>query len=311
MSPKKLVDLSFLTLVSAIAALILALFYPKTPIHGYGYIDYAGKIVIPTIYEEADYFSEGLAAVTFEREQGYGFIDKKGRMVIPPRFFNASSFSEGLASIRIKSAVGFIDKQGTIVIPPQFENVGTFHDGLATATLFGKNETGFINKKGEMVIPPIYDNKDNFMRFSEGLAAVIAPNGRSQFSVGYIDRSGNLKIYYDFVYGHEFKYGYAEVSIRLPDGGLAEGYKACINKSGKTVPNKFCDGRTKRVFDPKGLIHHSVASDNFLEIVGQLKPVEDEKTGKYGYRDDNDKLIIPYQFDRANSFSEGLAMVYK
>jgi WG containing repeat len=311
MPVKKFPNFSLLTLIAAIAALIFSLFYPKTPIHGYGFIDYTGKIVIPTIYEEADYFSEGLAAVTFEREQGYGFIDKKGRMVIPPRFFNASSFSEGLASIRIKSAVGFIDKQGTIVIPPQFENVGTFHDGLATATLFGKNETGFINKKGEMVIPPIYDNKDNFMRFSEGLAAVIAPNGRSQFSVGYIDRSGNLKIYYDFVYGHEFKYGYAEVSIRLPDGGLAEGYKACINKSGKTVPNKFCDGRIKRLYDPKGEISLYSRNYDFVEAYGQLEPVQDEKTGKYGYKDENNKLIIPYQFDRASSFSEGLAAVYK
>jgi hypothetical protein len=301
-------------LVSAIAALILSLFYPKTPIHDYGYIDYTGKIVIPTIYDVANYFSEGLAEVAFDREQGYGYIDKKGRMKIPPRFFGTSGFSEGLASVATskdyEAPTGFIDKQGTVVIPPQFKRVSSFYDGLAAVKPYGKYETGFINKKGEIVIPPIYYDKDHFMRFSDGLAAVIEPNG-SEFSVGYIDRNGNLKIPYNFVYGHEFKYGYAEVSIRLPDGGLAQGYKACINKTGKTVPNKFCDGRVKRVYDPKGELSLYSSDYDFIEADGQLEPVQNEKTGKYGYKDENDKLIIPYQFDQANSFSEGLAMVYK
>ena len=48
-----------------------------------GYIDKAGKPIIPPKYDDVEPFPEGLAVV--KREDKYGFIDKTGKMVITPR----------------------------------------------------------------------------------------------------------------------------------------------------------------------------------------------------------------------------------
>src|SRR4051812_25674936 len=73
----------------------------------WGFVDTAGKIVIPKRFIHASAFSEGLAEVDtvgggFSGNAGHGFIDKKGAFVLPPQFDWAESFSEGLAPVRIK-----------------------------------------------------------------------------------------------------------------------------------------------------------------------------------------------------------------
>jgi hypothetical protein len=198
------------------------------------------------------------------------------------------------------------------MIPTQFKESSNFHEGLAAVRPIGKDyDWGFINKKGEMVIPPIYRNNFYNLRFSEELASVSDPEG-NETSMGYISKTGEVKIPYKYAYTKNFKGGYADYFQGIQDTDIRESSNhLCINKKGNKVSNKFCKSRIKRVFDPKGIISVDKASDNFLEVIGQLKPSKDEKTGKYGYIDDNRKLIIPYQFDEASYFSEGLAMVYK
>ena len=75
------------------------------------------------------FFSEGLVSV--EQNDKVGFIDKAGKQVIPPRYADAQPFSEGLAAVRIKGKYGYIDRSGKMVIPPQFEDAGPFSEGLA------------------------------------------------------------------------------------------------------------------------------------------------------------------------------------
>ena len=62
------------------------------------------------------FFSEGLVSV--EQNGKVGFIDKAGKQIIPPRYDGAQPFSEGLAAVRIKGKYGYIDKTGKMVIPP-------------------------------------------------------------------------------------------------------------------------------------------------------------------------------------------------
>ena len=79
-------------------------------------------------------FSEGLAYM----EQGkLGFIDKAGKQVIPPKYNDAQPFSEGLAVVRLEGKYGYIDRSGKMVIPPQFSDAGPFSEGLAAASQRG------------------------------------------------------------------------------------------------------------------------------------------------------------------------------
>ena len=115
----------------------------------YGFIDKAGKEVIPIKYDEAWDFSEGLARVKLNDK--WGFIDKTGKEVIPIKYDYAERFSEGLAVVEYRGKYGFIDKTGKEVIPIKYDDVYSFSEiSLALVKLEGK--WFYINPKGECVI---------------------------------------------------------------------------------------------------------------------------------------------------------------
>lgn len=139
----------------------------------FGFIDVAGKLVINPMFEWAQAFREGLAAVCVGqgcygidlqhpseiREQKWGYIDKTGAMVIPPQFDHAQSFHDGLASVSVGGKVGYIDKAGRFVINPQFAYGEDFVRGIAHVAI-GKLEQpdamqyGYIDKTGKYIWQP-------------------------------------------------------------------------------------------------------------------------------------------------------------
>ena len=75
----------------------------------------------------------------------YGFIDKSGKVVIELQFDDAGYFSEGLARVEKDGKWGFIDKSGKVVIEPQYDYVGDFSEGLAKVQ--NEKDQKRINKK--------------------------------------------------------------------------------------------------------------------------------------------------------------------
>ncbi len=135
----------------------------------YGFIDEAGKLVINPMFESAESFREGLAAVCVGRgcyggfdnkaEKKWGYIDKAGAMVIPPQFDVAVDFHEGLAGVSIGGKWGYIDKAGKFAINPQFGWSGNFEHGIAPVNI-GKLDdpetirSGYIDKTGKYIWQP-------------------------------------------------------------------------------------------------------------------------------------------------------------
>ncbi|HET9218790.1 MAG TPA: WG repeat-containing protein [Terriglobia bacterium] len=70
--------------------------------------------VIPSEFEDASDFSEGLAAA---KKGSWGFINKKGQWVIPPQFDDAREFRDGLALVDIHPNWHYIDNRGLVVRP--------------------------------------------------------------------------------------------------------------------------------------------------------------------------------------------------
>jgi WG containing repeat len=89
----------------------------------------------------------------FSRDGKVGYIDKAGKIIIPARFDNAINFSEGLAAVEIDKKYGCIDVNGKIVIPPRFDYIDEFKNGLAEITL-DRLEKGKIDKTGKIVTAP-------------------------------------------------------------------------------------------------------------------------------------------------------------
>ena len=141
----------------------------------WGFIDQAGRFVIPAKFQYACDFHEGLVAVNVGgRPSGgadpnpaismvddrgrhfvyptmggkWGFVDKRGEFVVQPIYDKASDFSEGLACVSTDEKEGYINKLGKTVIKlPSRYRGGLFSDGLAYFSEPWK--TGYVNAAGE------------------------------------------------------------------------------------------------------------------------------------------------------------------
>jgi len=167
----------------------------------WGFISESGQMVIAPEYEDVDYFSEGLAAVSREWPWSdldtWGYINKQGEMVIKPQFNKASPFSEGLALVEaggvrfpdpiVKSWVkmGYIDKAGQWVIASKYWYFfyANFSEG---AVPFRKNfgKWGYMNQRGKVFIRPQFDWAGNFLH---GLAPVVISGNCTR-----VDKGGHM-----------------------------------------------------------------------------------------------------------------------
>jgi len=111
----------------------------------YGFVDREGIMRIPPIYEAAEDFRGGLAAVKLNGK--WGFIDTKGETIIPLVYDLAHEFSDGLALVELNGKYGSIDIKGDIIIPVIYDSKYSFMDGRALVRLNG--QYGYIDAKGD------------------------------------------------------------------------------------------------------------------------------------------------------------------
>ena len=69
--------------------------------------------MIPIKYDDAYFFSEGLARVKLNGK--WGFINKIGEEVIPLKYDEVENFSEGFAKVKLNGKVFYINKRGECV----------------------------------------------------------------------------------------------------------------------------------------------------------------------------------------------------
>jgi len=70
--------------------------------------------------QHIDAFSDGLAVVA--KDGKYGFIDTAGRLVIPCEWDWAQPFTEDLALVMKDGRCGFIDTAGVLAIPCEYDD---------------------------------------------------------------------------------------------------------------------------------------------------------------------------------------------
>jgi hypothetical protein len=216
----------------------------------WGYINNQGEEVVPLQYDEAGYFSEGLALV--KKNSKYGFINTKGEEVIPLIYDNAYDFTDGLAQVSIGDKSGYIDKTGKEVVKIKYDEVSGFSMGFASVKL--KNKWGFVNTRGEVAIPIQYDDSksggnywffespfsaavmkgkyitintygENLSKLGEISSLIKTTNGCYAFSIkfngrdryGYFDKKGKLLLNPNYEYASDIVDGIAFVKI---DGRL-------------------------------------------------------------------------------------------
>ncbi len=184
-----------------------------------GFIDRAGGVAIPLDYEDAFWFSCGLAAVRVDGK--WGFINKSGKFVIAPRFTRGSWFEEDLAAVALDDGgsmrSGFINKAGELVIELDgYRSLGDFSSGRALVVNKLTGLYGFIDQSGDFAIPAtLYGAQP----FSEGLAAVqVEKDGKW----GYTDRQGEIVVLPQFDHVGDFNEGMADFTLGGRQGYIAK-----------------------------------------------------------------------------------------
>ncbi|RIE08983.1 WG repeat-containing protein, partial [Candidatus Cryosericum odellii] len=79
-----------------------------------------------------------VALIPYRKGDKWGFCNRDRKMVIPTVYDSVDLFSEGLAPVHLNSKCGYIDTKGTMVIPAVYDSVDPFIKGLASVHLNGK-----------------------------------------------------------------------------------------------------------------------------------------------------------------------------
>ena len=183
----------------------------------YGYVNTDGKLVISTVYDDAnifsppfdDHFSQYLTYDMHGEEEGdageleeedyvnvYCHTESQALNLAPIYPTSFGNFSSGLANVAIGEKVGSIDKNGKIVVPIIYDFITPFRNGLAVA----------VTKKTEEEFTPVVIAKTGQIVFENSVIMAWLDYDR----VLLTDRSGNL---YDYsVQNNKYKSIQGEIS---------------------------------------------------------------------------------------------------
>ena len=274
----------------------------------YGYIDKSNKVIIPFHYSAGTDFENGRAVIEIEGKKG--MIDRSGNLVFQTVFNELGQISEGLSYGLKDSLFGYFDKNGNIRIPEKFEDAFDFNNGIAKVQQEGNQ--AYIDQFGTFVVPPGYKEisflndsllifeDDNLVGLMKRNCEVVIPakyqeigqlsNNRALFVendlIGFIDGAGKIVIlatfetYPNYLKRAQFGSNLAVVS--------QEGKFGVINNIGKTVVP---------------IISNEIGELNSLTAF--------TKGSGWGFMDLSGKTIIQPEFDYAESFKDGTAIVEK
>jgi hypothetical protein len=280
----------------------------------FGYIDRTGRLAIDPVYDNAERFREGRAAVA--KGNRWGYIDREGQVVIPMKYVVAEEFHDGMARVwPDHDTIQFIDTSGKVLFASEQGSVGQFSEGLLFAVHPSRPGVGPISRWGYMdrefrFVFNLDDNRfGRCLEFYDGRAAVELARGNPP-RWGFLSREGEVVIAGPFSQVEHFSEGLAAVT--LGEGNLPQwGY---INKAGDGVikPNflqttPFSEGLAAVLVldeDDKGEVGGAVPRPRH-------GPTPKLPRGRWGYIDREGHMVIEPKFYRAEPFANGLAYVHE
>lgn len=274
-----------------------------------GYIDKNNKVVIPFEYDEAFSFDEGIAVVV--KDEKYGLIGRLGKELLGFKYDFIGPFNEEMAVIANDTAYGYINMKGELTIPITLEYAGDFFNGHAVVQMNGKK--GMIDKSGKVIIPFNYQwleplNDQGLCRAkNDSLFGILDHNGSERLPFEY-DLIDELTRDFNIVV-KENKYGYINnkgaiaIPLRFPFN-----QSALFNCRFENHHARYVDNGKVGVIDTAG----KQVFPAIFEDVGRYSDsnwVAVKKRGKWGYSNQNLRLMISYQYSMANTFDAKYALV--
>lgn len=194
-----------LALVASITATADAPMPEQGPKGKWGYVAADGSMTVNYKYDEAGYFSNGLALV--KKGDKLGMVNEQGKEVIPvkydiiethnPQVFRVATGGKHKDGVVFDEKYGFIDRNGKELLKPEYDEIGYFNRGIAYVKK-GANY-GFITDDIKVVIPCKYAAVGSFN--SNGVTWVNSggkfAKGSSKVEggkFGILDREGKVVV---------------------------------------------------------------------------------------------------------------------
>jgi len=258
-------------------------------------------------------FSDGLAVSSrsskWADKKYYGYVDKNGVLIIPDIYTEASDFEGGIATVKsdFYDYPYHINVRGEIVDDIKLNsNIVNTIDAEENFIIYkDKGLYGYKNKTdGETVIGASYSRAWDF---SDGIALVntrgINCVGTDQYDgIRYINSKGQLISENEYLIGSDlFSEGLAFV-VSANDNDEYEGY--------------YIDKNGDRVFGDKTFVFGDrfVGGYAAVQISGRnkLSPLTgNDNKAVYSYINKSGEFVTEKQFDYAESFKDGYAIVEK
>ncbi|MGG3564993.1 WG repeat-containing protein [Neobacillus rhizosphaerae] len=209
----------------------------------------------------------------------WGYIDAKGKFVLPAIYDEARDFQEnGLSIVRSGDQSGVIDAKGYFIVKPKYDTIQPFSEGRAIVN--DRHGNKVIDESGKEITERAYSVI--MPEYKEGRVAASIEDEHGQYVYGYLNKRGKEVIPLIFVSTSEFKDGKAIVKTK-------EGTFQLIDLTGKVL-NSF----------PYAFI------GNYGQGLLTFKKTED---GKFGYIDEEGRIVIEPRFTDAEPFIDGRAIV--
>lgn len=257
--------------------------YPVQSNEKWGYVNQDGKEVIKTKYSKAYSFSNELALV--KKKEEYFFIKKDGSRLNKESYSKASSFSEGKAFVAREgeSPICINTKGKELFKLDNVKIIAAYNEGIAVATSGSK--TLWYNEKGEIIgesTKNIYNwGSNKLMPFQKKTQKrdPLFGSMKNYITYGFVNHKDSIII--PAIYSRVGAFQYNRVSVENNNLGGVIDHLGEVKIPIKLKRNgTYCDS----------LIFHL-------------------KDGKYGYLDLDLNIVIPYKYDLASNFSDGLANV--
>lgn len=280
----------------------------------WGMVDLDGKTVVDFIYATAQNAEERTGAQVVQEPGGwkYAIADIDGNLLTPYQYWStAKAFSNGMLAVFISQdedgnslGWGYVNEKGEEVIPCRYYSggVGDFgEDGLAIVYSGPPYGYNVVDKEGRELLK---EGAGRIWRAGCGLfgfSANFSPDDGS--SVGFFDTEGNIVIEPQFAYRTNPK-GMMQGNIFYEETGLAQVYQNGESFTIDTQGNRTDKADAFPDEDYVYAYHEGLVWENAEgRRDGGLWP------GPWGFRDEQNNLVVPYVFDAVGYFDRGVAVV--
>jgi hypothetical protein len=307
----------------------------------FGFIDTAGNIVIPPIYDAVTDFHEGLSVVS-KNDSTY-FINKENTKVFNDVFNEAHVFSNGIASVNKSNKWIFINRQGQTISEP-YDEINELSDGIYSVKK--DNFYGALDRFGKYFISIKYEKLGDF---KNGFAYYVKQN-----KYGFVSKAGSeYNAQFDwisdvdtnqiFIYKLNNKYGLINTlgkvilqanydQILKGNSGIyiliqAASYgffnaEECFMTQVNFEFNKEKDAtyytngnyfklikRGKQsIADLNGKVVFESGLYDDISLKNSLF-FKVKKGSKYGYANKKGNIVLPIKYDKASDFNDSLALI--